>query len=89
MRQRLEIKVTGRVQGVFFRMAAKEQALALRLDGIVANSADDGVVIAVEGEPAVLERFVEWCRRGPENATVRSVDVRSAAPVGLKGFIAR
>ncbi len=89
MIKHLSIRAYGRVQGVFYRLAAKDAALSLGLSGIARNEADGGVLIEVEGEEAPLARFIEWCRRGPEQSTVRSLDVQEGAVAGLKGFLVR
>lgn len=69
------IRVTGRVQGVFFRAAAAEQGRALGLTGEARNRQDGSVQIEVEGRVAGLERFRQWCLHGPPNAEVSGVEV--------------
>jgi len=89
MKKNLIIHVQGRVQGVFFRLAAKELALSLGLAGVARNEPDGGVSVEVEGETGPLERFVEWCRHGPEQSTVKSLDIRDGEVRGLRDFIIR
>ncbi len=84
-----DITVRGRVQGVFFRVAAKEKALTMRISGITHNQDDGSVLIEAEGDAATLDKFVEWCRVGPEMATVKSVDWREGEWRGLQGFLIR
>jgi acylphosphatase len=69
------IRVTGTVQGVFFRAGAAEEARALGLAGEARNLRDGSVLIEVEGPVAQLERFRAWCRYGPPRAKVIGVDV--------------
>jgi len=69
------IRVTGRVQGVFFRAAAAEQGRALGLTGEARNMPNGAVQIEVEGPAAGLERFRQWCLHGPSNAEVSDVEV--------------
>lgn len=64
----VNIRVTGKVQGVFFRESAKKVATELGLAGFVRNEPDGSVYVEVEGEEALIEKFVEWCKDGPERA---------------------
>ena len=86
MRKHLNIRVHGRVQGVFFRGSAVEQARALGLDGFVRNEPDGTVYAEAEGPEEALERFTAWCRRGPSAALVRRVDVREGRTGAPPGF---
>jgi acylphosphatase len=71
----LNIRVTGRVQGVFFRASAREVASKLQLRGYVRNEPDGSVYIEAEGTDEALDEFVEWCRQGPPHAVVTNVEV--------------
>ena len=62
--------VSGRVQGVYFRQAAVEQARQLQVSGWVRNLPDGRVEGIVSGGPAALEDFKAWLRRGPPAARV-------------------
>lgn len=69
------IRITGRVQGVFFRSSTLKQAQALRLTGRVRNNVDGSVEIFAEGQENDLQALIAWCRRGPEYAQVEGVAV--------------
>ena len=69
--RRLEIR--GRVQGVGFRAAAVHAAFEFGVQGWVRNHREGHVEVLVQGDPASLERFVAWCRRGPPLARVAEV----------------
>ncbi|HEV2107737.1 MAG TPA: acylphosphatase [Thermomicrobiales bacterium] len=86
MSERRMIRVTGRVQGVFFRATAKEWAEALGLAGFAKNEPDGSVLLVVEGDPASLDRFVAWCQVGPPDAEVEGVEITVERPEGLSGF---
>lgn len=86
MSERRMIRVTGRVQGVFFRATAKERAEALGLAGFAKNEPDGSVLLVVEGDPASLDRFVAWCQVGPPDAEVEGVEITVERPEGLSGF---
>jgi acylphosphatase len=80
--ERLYIRVTGRVQGVFFRAHTQEVASKLGLVGWVRNTDDGDVEAVAEGERAPLERFRDWCRRGPSMAQVTHLEERWEASTG-------
>ncbi|MFQ5433236.1 MAG: acylphosphatase, partial [Nitrospinota bacterium] len=72
---RVRVTVSGRVQGVFFRANTVEQAVALGLAGEVRNMMNGNVEIIAEGNKKKIEKLIEWCRVGPPQARVDSVDV--------------
>jgi acylphosphatase len=67
--------VSGRVQGVGFRMWTLRRARALGVTGYTCNLDDGAVEVVAEGSQMVLEQFITVLRRGPESAEVRSVQV--------------
>jgi len=69
----IRIKVEGRVQGVFFRQSAQEQAINLGIKGTVKNCDDDSVEIIATGTKEQLDKLVQWCREGPPQADVTNV----------------
>jgi acylphosphatase len=83
---RRHIWVSGRVQGVWYRGSAAEQARVLGVSGWARNLPDGRVELVAEGEPGAVERFVEWCRKGPPAAVVTAVEVRQEDPEALRGF---
>jgi len=76
MKARAHIKVTGRVQGVYYRSTAKEVAVEKRLTGWVRNLPDGSVEIVVEGEKEKIEEFIKWCWKGPPLAIVKNLEVK-------------
>lgn len=77
------IRVSGRVQGVFFRQSTKQKAVELGVVGFVRNESDGTVTIEAEGDPAALDALIAWCHEGPTYATVERVDVEDGT---LKHF---
>lgn len=69
----INISVTGKVQGVYFRKNTVEKALSLNITGIVKNLSDGSVYIEAEGFEEDLEEFLQWCHQGPDRAEVTSV----------------
>ena len=82
MKRRVHLLVSGRVQGVCYRMYACEEAERLGITGWVRNLHDGKVEIAAEGEEASLDKFVEWCRLGPLHARVNGVRTDCSEPTG-------
>ncbi len=83
------IHVTGRVQGVFFRASTKEAAIKYNIHGFVRNELDSTVYIEAEGEENDLEKFIEWCREGPELAKVVEVKLEEKPIKSFSDFIIR
>ncbi len=73
MKKRANITVSGKVQGVFFRVYAKQKAIDLKLSGWVKNLLNDQVEIMAEGEEKNLKELAEWCYNGPKGAKVEKV----------------
>ena len=84
---RAHLKVLGRVQGVYYRASALQEAQKLGLTGWVRNCADGSVEAVAEGPREKLELLIAWCRSGPPGARVADVHVRWEAPEhGFRGF---
>lgn len=82
----LRIVVQGRVQGVFYRASTLDKAHQLQIQGYVKNQSDGSVMIHAEGVEDDLDRFVEWCWKGPANANVLKVEVKVLSLENFKGF---
>jgi len=80
------IKVSGKVQGVFYRASTKDQADILGILGFVRNEPDGSVYIEAEAEEAIMSRFIDWCQRGPRMARVDRCDVSEKEATGFKSF---
>lgn len=72
---RAQLKIQGRVQGVFYRQSTMEKANSLGLTGWARNSRDGSVEAVFEGEKAAVDQAIEWCRQGPPAARVTDVSV--------------
>jgi acylphosphatase len=83
------VSVTGRVQGVGFRLGVERRARSLGLAGWVRNEPDGSVVARLEGPRERVESLVDWCRRGPTGAEVRGLSVVWGPPEGVAGFSVR
>jgi acylphosphatase len=84
-RVRVRLRVTGLVQGVFYRQSTALEAARLGLSGAVRNRADGSVEVEAEGARSGVEALVAWCRRGPPSARVEGLDVAWEPPTGQAG----
>jgi len=67
--------ITGRVQGVFFRLETQNAARRHGVTGWVRNKMDGSVEAVFEGEEADVTATLTWCREGPPRARVSNVEV--------------
>ena len=79
--------VTGRVQGVWYRVSTQDQAQSLGLRGQVRNCPDGCVEVIACGEPEALNALEAWLWDGPADARVRSVDANPADDPGRRDFV--
>jgi acylphosphatase len=82
--KRVRALIEGRVQGVCFRMETRRMAQGLGLTGWVRNLPDGRVEALFEGEKDLVEKALDWCRKGPALARVGRVAVRELS--GEKEF---
>lgn len=75
------LKITGRVQGVFFRDNAQKKAIELGIKGFAENIADGSVLACVQGKKHQIEDFIVWCHEGSPSAEVDHVEVTWREPV--------
>ncbi|MCD2195492.1 acylphosphatase [Actinomycetospora endophytica] len=78
--------VHGRVQGVFYRASAEQEAARLGVAGWVRNLPDGTVELVLEGDDGAVDRMLEWAGRGPSRAEVTHVDVQERPAEGHTGF---
>ena len=78
--------ITGRVQGVGYRMWAERTASALGIRGWVRNRGDGSVELLATGDDAAVAKLIEACSEGPRHALVSGVSVSDAEDDGSTGF---
>ena len=83
------VRITGRVQGVFFRAWMREHADRLGVTGWVRNCPDGRVEAHVEGEEAAVEQMIEHIRQGPPAARVEDVRLWDVELFDFDGFEVR
>ncbi len=74
------LSISGRVQGVGYRMYMQRKARELGIAGWVRNRRDGSVEAAVQGPPEAVEAMIAWARSGPPGAVV--TDVRISETTG-------
>jgi acylphosphatase len=76
MKVRAHVFVSGRVQGVFFRVETRSEAMKRNVAGWVRNTSGSRVEAIFEGEKADVEQLISFCRRGPSGVRVTEIDVQ-------------
>jgi len=79
-------RVSGRVQGVFYRAGTCQQALELGITGHARNLPDGSVEVLACGEAGAVERLSEWLWEGPPSARVSDVAVEELSEEALGGW---
>ena len=78
----LDVRVTGRVHGVGFRMFVRDTAARLNLTGWVSNEADGSVRVQAFGPRPTLNTLLAALHRGPHMARVDHVESIWGTPGG-------
>ena len=73
---RARVVISGRVQGVFFRVETKHAADRYGVFGWVKNQRDGTVAALLEGPKENVASLLEWCKQGPPLAKVETVDLK-------------
>lgn len=89
MIKHVSIRISGKVQGVFFRASTKTKADELLVRGIVRNEPDGSVYVEAEGEEEPLKKFIQWCYQGPTAASVRQCEITPGEAKGYTDFSIR
>jgi acylphosphatase len=88
--ERAHVRISGQVQGVFFRDSTRQKAVELNLTGWVRNLPDGRVEAVFEGPSERVREILRWCEEGPRHATVEEVDADIEDASGdLSGFEVR
>ncbi len=86
MEKTIHVFVSGRVQGVCFRMYTQQQARLLGLTGWVKNLSDGRVEVMASGEEKQLRTLQDWLQKGPGMAKVLNVDLKIIETKEFNGF---
>lgn len=67
------VHVSGKVQGVYFRVSSQQKAIDFGLSGYAKNLSDGDVEVFVSGEQENIDKMLTWLKQGPELAQVTKV----------------
>ncbi len=82
----VRVRITGRVQGVWYRAWTVQEAGRLGLDGWVRNRRDGSVEAVFSGPADAVEAMIARAREGPPAARVEAIDVKAEAAPPAAGF---
>ncbi|KPJ55066.1 acylphosphatase [Parcubacteria bacterium DG_72] len=80
MKKRVHLFISGRVQGVCFRMEMEIRANRLKVPGFIRNLEDNRVEAVLEGDEEKVDKLVTWAKRGPMFAKVTDIQVIEEEP---------
>jgi acylphosphatase len=89
-RRAARVKISGHVQGVYFRAWTRGEAQRLGLDGWVRNENDGSVAALIAGPRGDVDAMIALLHQGPPDAVVSQVTVEEADPAEVAaGFSVR
>ena len=74
----VDVRVSGTVQGVYYRASARREGSLRGLRGWVRNESDGSVSLRLQGEATAVDAMLDWCRVGPPAARVSRLTVADA-----------
>ena len=82
----IRAKISGQVQGVFFRKYIKEEADKLSLKGHVRNLDTGEVEVMAEGKDEDVNTMILCCKKGAPQSNVKDVDIQEVNHIGFDDF---
>lgn len=82
---RVEVTVSGRVQGVSFRYYTLRRAQMLGIEGWVKNMPNGKVKVLIEGHKQKVQQMLDWLKEGPSMANVTNLDYQYGSYKGEFG----
>ena len=79
--------ISGRVQGVYYRVSAQGQASQYGIKGWAKNLTSGQVEVMACGNEADLQLFLAWLKQGPGNATISTVTYETLPWMEYQGFL--
>jgi len=86
----VKMRLSGRVQGVYYRASTQREARRLGVAGYAKNLRDGSVEVWAQGDAAAVDALVAWCRGGPPRAEVARLEAEDVQPdAGMDTFEVR
>lgn len=82
----VHVRVSGRVQGVFFRSFTQNKAKELEIKGWVRNIPGGGVEAVLEGERQKVGELLSLMKAGPEGAMILGIELSELKCKGYDNF---
>jgi len=82
----VRLKISGLVQGVFFRKYVQDEAKKLEIKGHVRNLDTGEVEVMAEGSPENVDKIIVCCKKGAPHSTVKNVDIQELNHIGFDDF---
>ncbi len=82
----VHVRISGRVQGVFYRVFTQERARALGVNGFVRNIPGGGVEAMLEGERKSVGELLKAMKSGPTGAIILGMEFSELESKGYEGF---
>lgn len=80
----ISFRITGKVQGVWFRAFTQDKAFLKNINGWIKNELDGSVIGEAEGVNSKIEEFINILEKGSPNSIVEHVATEVNS--NLKGF---
>jgi acylphosphatase len=82
----VRVRISGRVQGVFFRASCARLARDLGISGWIRNRPEGDLEAVFQGPDPAVGDMLTWCRHGPPAARVEGIEIRAEQPLRDTGF---
>jgi len=82
----VRMKISGLVQGVFFRKYIADEAKKIGIKGHVRNLENGDVEVVAEGSPEEVDSMIASCKKGAPHSNVKNVDIQELNHIGFDDF---
>jgi acylphosphatase len=82
----VHVRVSGMVQGVFYRAFTRDKAAELEIKGWVRNIPGGGVEAVLEGERQKVGELLSMMKAGPAGAMVSGIELSELKCKGYEDF---
>jgi len=82
----VHVRVSGRVQGVYYRAYTRDRAKSLGINGWVRNIPGGGVEAVLEGERQQVGEMLKAMKSGPSGSLVLGIELSEIEAKGYNDF---